>query len=286
MVIVLQVVLPVLLLAGIARFPPDGKLGFWIQVVATALVLFAVALAGLWLEIPWWLANVYPIVFGVCTVLGGKRSPWKPGLPSGVPGWIHAVAFTALGAFAANVIVGALLGRLAPSGESVDLAFPLGSGTYLVVNGGSDLVVNSNQRMLSDANPRFARFRGAAHGVDLAALDAMGLTAKGLSPADPKAHHIFGREVRAPCDGEVILAEDGHRDMPVGETDRDSFAGNHAIIRCGRFEAVLAHFTPGSLLVKTGDAVKSGAPIAKVGNSGASDAPHLHIHAQRTGGAL
>lgn len=286
MVILLQLVLPVLLLAWLTRFPPDGKLGFWIQVVATALVLFAVALAGLWLALPWWLANVYPIVFGVCTVLGGKRSPWTPGLPTGVAGWIHATVFTALGAFAASVIAGALAGRLAPAGESVDLAFPLGPGTYLVANGGSDLVVNSNQRMLSTADPRFARYRGTALGVDLVALDAFGLTANGFAPADPKAHHIFGREVFAPCDGEVILAEDGHRDRPVGEADRDSFAGNHVTIRCGRFEAVLAHFTPGSLVVKTGDAVRTGAPIAKVGNSGASDAPHLHIHAQRTGSAL
>jgi len=286
MVIALQLVLPVLLLAWIARFPPAGKLGFWIQVVATALVLLAVALAGLWLALPWWLANVYPIVFGVCTVLGGKRSPWTPGLPGGARGWIHATAFTALGAFAASGVAGALLGRLAPDGESVDLAFPLGPGTYLVANGGTDLVVNSNRRMLSDADPRFARYRGVALGVDLVALDAFGLTANGFAPSDAKAHHVFGREARAPCDGEVILAEDGHRDMPVGETDRDSFAGNHVIIRCGRFEVVLAHFTPGSLLVKTGDTVRTGAAIAKVGNSGASDAPHLHIHAQRTGSAL
>jgi hypothetical protein len=286
MIFALQLFLPVALLVWVARFPPEGKLNFWIQVVATALVLFAVALAGLWLALPWWLANVYPIVFGVCTVLGGQRSPWTRGGPSGAPAWIHAVVFVATGAFAASVLAGALLGRLAPGGEPVELAFPLGPGTYLVANGGSDLVVNSHQRMLLEADPRFSRYRGTALGVDLVRLDGLGLTADGFAPDDPKAHHIFGQPVKAPCDGTVTLAEDGHEDRPVGEPDRDSFSGNHVILRCGAVEVVLAHLGRGSVAVKPGDAVKAGAPIGLVGNSGGSDAPHLHVHAQRPGSEL
>lgn len=286
MVLLLQFLLPVALLVGLARFPPDGKLNFWIQVIATALFLFAVALAGLWVALPWWLANVYPIVFGVCTVLGGQRSPWTRGGPTGVAAWVHAAVFVALGAFSANVLVGALLGRLAPGGEAVELAFPLGPSTYLVANGGSDLVVNSHQRMLDPGDPRYQRFRGTAHGVDFVQLDGFGLTADGFAPAEPRAHHIYGRDVLSPCAGEVLVAEGGHRDMPVGETDRDSLAGNHVILRCGAVEIVLAHFAAGSLAVKAGETVRAGTPVAKVGNSGASDAPHLHVHAQRTGSAL
>ncbi len=286
MVPALQFVLPVLLLTGIARFPPDGKLNFWIQVVATALALFAVALAGLWIALPWWLANVYPIVFGVCAVLGGQRSPWTGGGPAGVAEWLHAIAFTALGAFAASVIVSALAGRIAPEGEAVELAFPLPSGTYLVVNGGSDLVVNTHRRMLDERDPRLTRYRGSAGAVDFVALDALGLTADGFAPDDPRQYHVFGREVKAPCGGEVIHAEDGHPDRAAGEPDRDSFAGNHVILRCGAFDVVLAHFTPGSLAVKEGDRVRAGTFLARAGNSGASDAPHLHVHAQKPGGPL
>lgn len=284
-VLALQLLLPLALLVWIARFPPDGKAGFWIQVVATALTLFAIALAGLWLSLPWWLANVYPIVFGVCTVLGGKRSPWTPGI-RGITGWAHAIVFVALGAFSASVLTGALAGRVAPDGEAADLAFPLAKGTYLVANGGSHLLVNSNRRFLETTDPRFARYRGAALGVDLVALDGLGLTASGFAPSDPKAHHVYGREVMSPCAGDVIHAEDGHADRPVGEPDRDSYAGNHVILRCGRVEVVLAHLAPGSVAVKAGEKVLPGASIGRVGNSGASDAPHLHVHAQRTGSAL
>jgi len=37
------------------------------------------------------------------------------------------------------------------------------------------------------------------------------------------------------------------------------------------------HLRRGSLTVKVGDAVKAGAPIAKLGNTGPSEGPHLHL---------
>jgi murein DD-endopeptidase MepM/ murein hydrolase activator NlpD len=42
--------------------------------------------------------------------------------------------------------------------------------------------------------------------------------------------------------------------------------------------AFFAHLKPGSLRVKLGDHVKRGQIIAQLGNTGQSDAPHLHFH--------
>ena len=45
----------------------------------------------------------------------------------------------------------------------------------------------------------------------------------------------------------------------------------------GRY-ALYAHFQPGTIRVRAGDHVKRGQVLALVGNTGNSDAPHLHFH--------
>jgi len=54
--------------------------------------------------------------------------------------------------------------------------------------------------------------------------------------------------------------------------------GNYIILDLGhsRF-ALYAHLQPGTLRVKLGDHVKAGQVLARLGNSGNSDAPHLHF---------
>lgn len=43
---------------------------------------------------------------------------------------------------------------------------------------------------------------------------------------------------------------------------------------------MMGHLRQGSITVRVGDRVSEGQPIARVGNSGHSSAPHLHIQAQ------
>jgi murein DD-endopeptidase MepM/ murein hydrolase activator NlpD len=89
--------------------------------------------------------------------------------------------------------------------------------------------------------------------------------------------------VFAPVTGTVLKAADGSPDLPPGEVRNENPPGNHVIIRPDGLElnVLLAHLQNGSVLVKTGDRVTAGQPIAKVGNSGRTSEPHLHIHAQK-----
>jgi len=53
------------------------------------------------------------------------------------------------------------------------------------------------------------------------------------------------------------------------------------ILFCNGFSVLLAHLQNASLTVSVGNRVRSGNAIGKLGNSGNTTEPHLHIHAVR-----
>lgn len=107
----------------------------------------------------------------------------------------------------------------------------------------------------------------------------------------------WGQKVYAPCDGEIIKAEDGYKergrvhlacDLFVAlknayaynseKDDLRSVAGNYVIMKCSdHVYAAFAHLQKGSITVSEGQIVKRGEALGKVGHSGNSTAPHLHF---------
>ncbi|MGI5145885.1 M23 family metallopeptidase [Plantactinospora sp. CA-294935] len=105
----------------------------------------------------------------------------------------------------------------------------------------------------------------------------------------------FGAPLLAVADGTVVRAVDRNRD----HLSRNSYPallylvfeglfreivgpgqilGNHLILDLGdgRY-AAYAHLRRGSLLVRAGDRVRTGQPVAECGNSGNSSEPHVHF---------
>ena len=128
--------------------------------------------------------------------------PFASRLPVTWGGWIVAGLFVALGTSSVYGIVIALRRRTAPPVRAVTLAFPPGSGVYLVVNGGGDINTNSHLMTLDARIPRFREWRGQSYGVDIVKLGAFGLRARGMQPDDPGAYRIHGARVFAPCAGQ------------------------------------------------------------------------------------
>jgi len=114
-------------------------------------------------------------------------------------------------------------------------------------------------------------------------------------------YYAYGAPVYAAADGKVVaiandIAEDTAMLRKPGDTDESygqraqqaqmallqagssAVVGNHVVIDHGGGEySMYAHLQPGSVSVKTSEAVKAGQPIAKLGSSGNSTEPHLHF---------
>ncbi len=100
--------------------------------------------------------------------------------------------------------------------------------------------------------------------------------------------YAWGQPVLATGDGTVVAAVGTDRDNIRGgqsffnggdvKNAPMSFYGNHIVIDHGNGEfSMLAHLQQGSLLVKKGDKVARGQPVARIGSSGSANNPHLHF---------
>jgi hypothetical protein len=283
LVYVLQTALPLILILWLAVLPPKSRAGFWMLVLASALMTFAAARMGIWAFPPWWVP--YPLAFLLVAAVAWRliSTPQRPLLPSGAFGWLALVVLAGIAGTAGLQSGAAMMASRTPEGPSIDLAWPLGPGTYLVANGGASASINAHAALLDPAQPLHAGFGGSAYGVDLIAVNGWALRASGIMPEDPAAYLIFGAPVLAPCAGRVVLAEGGRPDIAVPLMDEGHPAGNHVLLRCGDIDVLLAHFRQGSLQVAVGDDLGIGQRIAEVGNSGESSEPHLHVHAQLPG---
>ena len=96
-------------------------------------------------------------------------------------------------------------------------------------------------------------------------------------------YYCYGLPVLAPADGKVVDVLYDMPDQPVGALGGMPAGGNQIVIEVAPRELLyLCHLQRGSLLVKKGDRVEQGQPLAKVGNSGNTSEPHIHIHLQNT----
>jgi hypothetical protein len=91
----------------------------------------------------------------------------------------------------------------------------------------------------------------------------------------------YGKELIAVADGVVTAIKDGVPENEPGSIRPlkwEEMAGNYVIIRIGENTyACYCHITPATIRVSVGQRVNKGDVLGLLGNSGNSDAPHLHF---------
>jgi hypothetical protein len=261
-----HIFLPLSFILQLRHPAPHDMLAWVLSFYTAASYITLVYVAGVWS----WFGNASRYALTALLVLAAVAT--YPHTHTGISvsslAAVEPAISVCVGAVFTVALVLALLGRNL-STPALELAFPLRGGTYYVAQGGSNRIVNMH---VISPSQRYA--------LDILKLNAIGVRARGLYPADPKRYAIFGAEIVSPCDGVVAAAEDGFVDLPPPERDPEHRAGNFVAIESDGATIYLAHLMKGSVSVKSGEHVRKGQVLGRVGNSGNTTEPHLHIHAE------
>lgn len=167
------------------------------------------------------------------------------------------------------VIVEALDRR---TSHPVWIGFPL-RDTWYASQGGRTVLFNTHNLA---ADQRYA--------LDLVKIGSDGRPWRG-NGRDAAANYAWDAPVYAPDEGVVVEARGDLPDNPVGVKDEVNLRGNYVLLeRADGTLILLAHLRQGSLRVRVGDRVGAGQLLGRVGNSGRSSEPHLHLGVMRPEG--
>ncbi len=151
----------------------------------------------------------------------------------------------------------------------IKLSFPLRGVNYYILDGGNSIVIN--QHYLND----FQKYA-----IDIIKLNKYKTHSSGFFPKSNNNYEIFGENIFSPCDGIVYDLENSIVDHHGPSYPTKNLAGNYILIKSeDNHYILLAHMQYKSIIVKKGQHVNTGVKIGKVGNTGNSSEPHLHIHA-------
>lgn len=170
--------------------------------------------------------------------------------------------------FALAMILWVIAGHY-PDKPAVQLSAPLKGNQYVAVQGGDTYLVNYHGLF---AEPQ-------KYALDVVKVNDWGFRASGVYPADPGDYSIYADTVYSPADGVVLSSRKDLPDQRPPKTNGEKPYGNYLWIESDSLHIVLAHLKQGSLQVSKGDTLQAGQPVARVGNTGNTSEPHLHIHA-------
>lgn len=277
-----QGVIPVGLLLWQGLAPTKSRLGWLLKTALVAIYLGGIGLIGLWsILFPWWTPYLYGIAWSILTLLTFWQCRKQPLWPKRNTLSLLKVMILGIAIGCFSVIgLQAVSGHFPPAVKTVSLTFPFKGSNYFILNGGNHSLISSHMKTLDE---KFRNYRGESYGVDIVKLNQFGTRSSGLLPQALDQYEVFGEPVYAPCAGRVVASERHLPDMVPPQPDRDHLLGNFVLLRCDAADILLAHFRQDGVAVDVDELVTTGQYLGDIGNSGNTNEPHLHIHAQTPG---
>jgi hypothetical protein len=158
------------------------------------------------------------------------------------------------------------------------VAPPLRGPGWVVINGCCDEYTSHRSGLFS--------IDGTLHAGERYAIDFVQMTPQGQITDGPgnvlSSYPYYGDEVHSATAGKVVRVRqnlaDGPIDFELPPREAGDAGGNEIVVQVkpGVY-AYYAHLIPGSARVQVGDRVAVGETLASLGNTGNSNAPHLHF---------
>lgn len=164
--------------------------------------------------------------------------------------------------------------------DPVVITSPL-RGTHWVDGNGCCATATPHRTALSPLNGNL--YAPERFAIDFVQLNDQGLLFTG-DKAKMESYAYHGDDIHAVADGPVVAVVNDRPEQVPGTAPTglkvDEYGGNYIVqyLGNGRY-AFYAHLMPGNgVEVKVGEQLAKGDVIGKLGNSGNTDAPHLHFH--------
>ena len=228
----------------------------------------------------------------VSEVMGGQRAilhvlmsyAGKDALPRVLTHRIRYSFLKADGSEVGATVEGGTI-RVAQEREAVIIGTPLGEGIWLATRSVSQGLLGHRKGAIRPQNG--IPYQKARYAIDFAGFDSTGVAYHGLLTTNENWVG-YGAEVLAVAEGRVVSIRDGLPDSKPFDPDRlnsltgETLGGNFVVLDIGNdLFAFYGHLQPGSIVVQEGDEVCRGQTLGRLGNSGNSDAPHLHFQINR-----
>lgn len=257
-----------LALVWLLRVKGQSRSSWFVQASTCGSIIAFAFLAGPWAFTSYYLRYVLLGLFALAFMYSYRRVKLNEAITTARSAARPAFSVLILLMFTALDVL-ATASHYQP-GEFLNLAFPLTSGTYYVLQGGNSVVTNP-----------FHALSGNKMALDIVELTPLGNRARGIAPRTLDAYEIFGEKINCPCEGTVLAVRDGLPDNPPGRPDAEHPEGNYVVLKCADAEVFMAHMMQGSVVVAPGEIVRAKQLLGRVGNSGNTLEPHLHIAARK-----